>query len=74
MANLNELQIEKIRSHMLHEEDVLKIKFKAKNTDFETIRIPHNEVEAYEKKGYSVQKKSARRTTMVRPKDHATQF
>ena len=35
MAHLSELQIEKIKEHMLHEEAALKIKFKAKrNVNF----------------------------------------
>lgn len=38
MAHLSELQIEKIKEHMLHEEAALKIKFKAKNTLFDKKR------------------------------------
>ena len=57
MAHLTELQIEKIKSHMLHEEDALKIKFNAKKLEFDSISIPHNEVEAYEKKGYAVRRR-----------------
>ena len=54
MAHLTELQVENVKSHMMREEDALRIKFKAKNTEFDTISRPHNEVEDYEKKGYSV--------------------
>ena len=54
MPSLSELQIEEIKSHMLHEEDVLKTKFKARNNQFVNIKVLHNEVEDYEKKGFSV--------------------
>lgn len=74
MTKLTEFQIEQIKSHMLHEEDTLKMRYKAVNTEFETRRVLHSEVEAYEKLGFSVQKQTARRTTMVRKKDHAVQF
>ena len=50
------------------------MRYKAVNTEFETRRVLHSEVEAYEKLGFSVQKQTARRTTMVRKKDHAVQF
>jgi len=74
MPQLTELQKEAIKSHMMSEEDALKIKFKAKNTEFDTISRPHNEVEDYEKMGYSVVRSSARKTTMTRKKDHGVQF
>ncbi len=74
MAHLTELQVENIKSHMMHDENALKIKFKAKNTEFDIISRPHNEVEAYEKIGYSVVRSSARKTTMSRKKDHGVQF
>ena len=74
MAHLTELQVENIKSHMMRDEDALKIKFKAKNTEFDTISRPHNEVEDYEKIGYSVVRSSARKTTMTRKKDHGVQF
>ena len=74
MVHLSELQVEIIKSHMMHNEDTLKIKFKAKNTEFDTISRPHNEVEDYEKIGYSVVRSSARKTTMTRKKDHGVQF
>ena len=47
MAHLTELQVENVKSHMMRDEDALKIKFKAKNTEFDTISRPHNEVEDY---------------------------
>ena len=74
MAHLTELQVENIKSHMMRDEDALKIKFKAKNTEFDTISRPHNEVEDYEKMGYSVVRSSARKTTLSRKKDHGVQF
>ena len=49
MAHQTELQVENIKSHMMCDENALKIKFKAKNTEFDTISRPHNEVEDYEK-------------------------
>ena len=48
MAHLTELQIEKIKEHMLSEEDALKIKFKARKTQFDTMKVLHSEVEAYD--------------------------
>ena len=74
MAHLSELQVENVKSHMMRDENALKIKFKAKNTEFDTISRPHNEVEDYEKIGYSVVRSSARKTTMTRKKDHSVQF
>ncbi len=74
MAHLTELQIETIKSHMMHSEDVLKIKFRAKNTEFDTISVSHNEVADYEKKGFSTVRSSVRKTTLSRKKDHGVQF
>ncbi len=74
MAQLTQLQVENIKSHMMYDEDALKIKFKAKSTEFDSISRPHNEVEDYEKMGYSVVRSSARKTLMTRKKDHGVQF
>ncbi len=74
MAHLSELQIETIKSHMVHSEEELKNKYKAKNTEFDTISILHNEVEGFEKKGFSIVRSSVRKTTMSRKKDHSVQF
>ena len=74
MAHLTELQVENVKSHMMRDEDALRIKFKAKNTEFDTISRPHNEVEDYERMGYSVVRSSARKTTLSRKKDHGVQF
>ena len=74
MANLTEQQIEDIKTHMLHQEDALKTKFKAKNTEYITIKVLHNEVEDYEKKGYSEVSRTAKKTTMNLKKDSGSQF
>lgn len=74
MPSLSELQIEEIKSHMLHEEDVLKTKFKARNNQFVNIKVLHNEVEDYEKKGFSVISSSSRKTTMNKPKEPSVLF
>lgn len=66
---LTELQIEDIKSRMLHQEDALKTKFKARNDNYVRIKVLHNEVEDYENKGYMVQNRTARKTTMVKPKE-----
>lgn len=71
---LSELQIEEIRSHMLHQEDALKTKFKARNDNFVRIKVLHNEVEDYESRGYIAQNATARKTTMVKPKEHSIQL
>lgn len=65
---LTELQVEELRSHMVHEEELLKTKFKAKSNKFETVRVLHNEVEDYERMGYSVTSIASRKTTMTRRK------
>lgn len=74
MANLTEQQIEDIKAHMLHQEDALKTKFKAKDTEFINITVLHNEVEDYEKRGYSVVSQMKRKTKMALKKDTGTQF
>ena len=65
---LTEAQVAELGSHMLHDEDVLKTKFKARNTKFETVKVLHNEVEDYEKMGFSVISRTSRKTTMSRRK------
>lgn len=74
MITLTEKQVQEIKSHMLHEEDALRIKFKGKNTTLETISVPHNEVEEYEKRGYIIGTSTARRTKMNKPKPHGLQL
>lgn len=71
---LSELQIDEIRSHMLHQEEVLKTKFKARNDNFVRIKVLHNEVEDWEAKGYIPQARTTRKTTMVKPKEHSIQL
>ena len=71
---LSEQQIEEIRSHMLRQEEALKTKFKARDDSFVRIKVLHNEVEDYEAKGYIAQNRTARKTTMVKPKEHSIQL
>ena len=71
---LSEKQIEEIRSHMLHQEEALKTKFKARNDNFVRIKVLHNEVDDYEAKGYIAQTQTTRKTTMVKQKDHSIQL
>lgn len=74
MATLTELQIEKIREHMLHDEDALKIKFKAKNTQFDTMKVLHAEVETYENQGWMAGAPMKTKTPITRRKRHDIQF
>lgn len=39
MAHLTELQIEKIKERMLHDENALKIKFNARKTQFVLLKM-----------------------------------
>lgn len=74
MAHLSELQIEKIKEHMLHEEDALRIKYKAKNTKFDTKKVLHAEVDTYVNQGWIEGAQMKTRTVISKPKDHARQF
>ena len=74
MAHLSELQIEKIKEHMLHEEDALRIKFKAKNTQFDSKKVLHTEVEHYENQGWIADAPLKTKTPMRRLKEHNRQF
>lgn len=74
MAHLTELQIEKIKEHMLHEEDALKSKYKAKSSQFDKIKVLHSEVEHYESLGWIAETRMKTRTPMSKPKEHARQF
>lgn len=71
---LTEQHIEEIKSHMLHQEDALKTKFKARNDNYVRIKVLHNEVDDYESKGYMVQNQTARKTTMIKPKEPGIQL
>lgn len=74
MAVLTELQIEKIKEHMLHEEGALKLKFKVKNTQFDTMKVLHAEVEAYENQGWMAGNRTKKKTQMSRKKECGRQF
>ena len=74
MAHLTELQIEKIKEHMLSEEDALKIKFKARKTQFDTMKVLHSEVEAYENLGWIAGTPMKTKTPISRKKEHDRQF
>jgi len=74
MAHLSELQIEKIKEHMLHEEAALKIKFKAKNTLFDKKKVLHAEVETYENLGWIADAPMKTKTPISKRKDHGRQF
>lgn len=74
MSTLNESQIMDIRSKMLHEENALSIKFKARNTSFVNVSVLKNEKDAYESMGYSEIRSTARKVLMSKPKDTGVQF
>lgn len=74
MATLTELQIEKIKEHMLHEEDALKTKFKAKNAQFDTKKVLHAEVEIYENQGWFAGTPLKTKTPISKRKEYSRQF
>lgn len=74
MATLTEFQVEKIKEHMLHEEDALRLKFKAKNVQFDSMKVLHSEVEDYEKLGWIVGTQLKTKTTISKRKEHGRQF
>ena len=74
MAKLTELQIENIRSCMLHEEDALKSKFNARKTLFDTMKVRHSEVEEYEKQGWIADPPMKTKTPIHKAKAHDRQF
>ncbi len=74
METLTELQIQKIKGHMLHEEDALKVKFKAKNTEFDTKKVLHSEVEAYENMGWIAGTPMKTKTPISQKKNHSRQL
>ena len=71
---LSELQIEEIRSHMLQNEEALKIKYKARKDNFVRKRVLHNEVDDWAAKGFMEQSSTSRKTIMVKQKEHSIQF
>lgn len=74
MAFLTELQIGKIKEHMLHEESALKVKFNAKKSEFDTMKVLHSEVEAYENKGWIAGTPMKTKTPISRKKEVGRQF
>ena len=74
MAHLTELQIVNIEEHMLHEEDALKSKYKAKSLKFDKTKVLHSEVEDYEKMGWMADTPMKTRTPMTKQKEHTRQF
>ena len=74
MAHLTELQIVNIKEHMLHEEDALRSKHKAKSLQFDKIKVLHSEVEHYESLGWMAETPMKTRTPMSKPKEHTRQF
>lgn len=74
MAHLTELQIEKIKERMLHDENALKIKFNARKTQFDTMKVLHSEVEAYENLGWIADTPMKTKTPIRRKKEHGRQF
>lgn len=74
MAHLTELQIEKIKERMLNDENALKIKFNARKTQFDTMKVLHSEVEAYENIGWIAGTPMKTKTPITRKKEHGRQF
>lgn len=74
MATLSELHVENIKKHMLHEEDALRIKFKARNSQFDTKKVLHAEVEEYEKKGWIAGTPLKTKTPISLKKSHSRQL
>ena len=74
MLHLSKSQIHDIKSHMLDDLDALKKKFKAKNNEFISINVPHNEVPNFESQGYSVVKRSKLKTLLSIKKTEGLQF
>ncbi len=74
MATLNEQQILCIKEHMLHEEAAIKQRFKTKKNQFDTIKVPHSEVEFWEKQGWIVENQLKTKTCLTKKKSHDRQF
>lgn len=74
MANLTEFQITKIKEHILYSEDALKIKFKAKKSQFDSMKVLHREVETYENMGWIAGTPMKTKTPITRRKKHNRQF
>lgn len=74
MAKLNEQQILSIKGHMLHEEAALKQRFKTKKNQFDAMKVPHSEVEQWEKQGWIVENRLKTKTCLTKKKSHDRQF
>lgn len=71
---LSELQIEKIKDHMLHEADALAHKYKAKRTKFDSRKVLHAEVDGLVNQGWIVSNVLKTKTQITRPKEFSRQF
>lgn len=71
MAKLNEQQILSVKGHMLHEEAALKQRFKTKKNQFDAMKVPHSEVEQWEKQGWIVENRLKTKTCLTK-KNHMT--
>lgn len=74
MAFLKDFQAEKIKSHMTSDENVLGIKYKAKNTEFITWSVSLGEVDDYVDQGFEVISTSKRKARISKKKGHDEQF
>ena len=74
MPTLSELEIQRIKEHMLHEEAALKRRFKTKKNQFDTIKVPHSEVNQYEREGWFVETRNKTKTCLKKKKPHFRQF
>lgn len=74
MTKLTEAQVDAIESHMLHEEDALRKKFKAKSLAADNISVTLNEKDFYEQQGYTLVSQAKRKCKLSKPKPHGVQF
>lgn len=71
---LTELQVEKIREHMLHEDDALARKYKARRTKSDSQKVLHAEVERFVNQGWIRGTVMKTKTQITRPKEFSRQF
>lgn len=71
---LTELQVEKIREHMLHEDDALARKYKARRTKSDSQKVLHAEVERFVNQGWIRGIVMKTKTQITRPKEFSRQF
>ncbi|MEE0921451.1 MAG: DGQHR domain-containing protein [Paludibacteraceae bacterium] len=74
MNTLSQSQCLAIKEHMLDELDALKIKYKARNTEFATVSVFLSEIDDYADNGYFEKSRTARKAKMQKPKEHGVQF